>query len=365
MRKLLIALAVAAVSMVSNAAEYDTMVIRSHNSPMCALSPKVEQKKEGETETPSGRWAVVELSSIYMRIAPDYESALETQELMGTIVEIKGEKGYWREIVSPQPYQAWCTEKGIVEMSHEELEAYKAAPKCIFTELYGHLYEEPSLKSATVCDLVGGDVMRLAPVGQCRKGSCRSANGEFEKNIKDSGLTVKGSKKKGWTKVLLPSGKEGWVSTAQIRPHEGFFSIAKGEGDAQTLTDRQMEDIIAKAFTLKGVPYLWGGMTPKGVDCSGLVRWSFIMNGIVIPRNASQIIYCGDEVSLDAMQRGDLVFFGTPAKDGKPQRVTHIGIYLGDGRIIHSSHMVRVNSLNPEDADYYENAHRLIAARRL
>ena len=349
MRKLLIALAVAAVSMVSNAAEYDTMVIRSHNSPMCALSSKVEQKKAGETETPSGRWAVVELSSIYMRIAPDYESALETQELMGTIVEIKGEKGYWREIVSPQPYQAWCTEKGIVEMSHEELEAYKAAPKCIFTELYGHLYEEPSLKSATVCDLVGGDVMRLAP-GQGK--------------MRGSGLSGI-QHKKGWTKVLLPSGKEGWVSSAQVKPHDGFFSIAKGEGDAQTLTDRQMEDIIAKAFTLKGVPYLWGGMTPKGVDCSGLVRWSFIMNGIVIPRNASQIIHCGDEVSLDAMQRGDLVFFGTPAKDGKPQRVTHIGIYLGGGRIIHSSHMVRVNSLNPEDADYYENAHRLIAARRL
>ena len=289
--------------------------------------------------------AVVQTSTCYMRLQPDYESALETQELMGTVVEIVGEKGYWREIISPQPYQAWCTEKGIVEMSPEELEAYKAAPKCIFTDLYGHLYEEPSAKSATICDLVGGDVMRLA---QC----ARSGR---------SGIV----QKKGWTKVLLPSGKEGWVISAKVKVHDGFFSIAKGEGNAQTLTDAQMEDIIATAFKLKGVPYLWGGMTPKGVDCSGLVRWSCIMNGIVIPRNASQIIHCGDEVSLDAMQRGDLVFFGTPAKDGKPQRVTHIGIYLGDNRIIHSSHMVRVNSLNPEGTDYYENAHRLIAARRL
>jgi cell wall-associated NlpC family hydrolase len=126
-----------------------------------------------------------------------------------------------------------------------------------------------------------------------------------------------------------------------------------------------MESIIATAFRLKGVPYLWGGMTPKGVDCSGLVRWSCLMNGILLPRNASQIIHCGDEVSLDKMQRGDLVFFGTPAKDGKPQRVTHIGIHIGEGRIIHSSHMVRVNSLDPNEPDYYENAHRLIAARRL
>ena len=82
------------------------------------------------------RHAVVELSGIYMRIAPDYESALETQELMGTVVEVTGEKGYWREIVSPQPYKAWCTEKGIVEMGPEAIEAYKVAPKCIFKAIH-------------------------------------------------------------------------------------------------------------------------------------------------------------------------------------------------------------------------------------
>ena len=281
------------------------------------------------------RHAVVELSSIYMRIAPDYESALETQELMGTVVEITGEKNYWREIVSPQPYKAWCTEKGLVEMNAEQLEVYLSAPKCIFTELYGHVYETPSIKAQTMCDLVGGDIMRIT------------------------------GKKGQWTQVSLPSGKTGWVCSKSVRPHDGFTSIAKGEGNAESISDDMMENIITTAFRLKGVPYLWGGMTPKGVDCSGLVRWSYMMNGILLPRNASQIIHCGEEVSLDKMQRGDLVFFGTPAKDGKPQRVTHIGIHIGDGRIIHSSHMVRVNSLNPNEPDYYENAHRLIAARRL
>ena len=281
------------------------------------------------------RHAVVALSSIYMRIAPDYESALETQELMGTVVEITGEKNYWREIVSPQPYQAWCTEKGLVELNDEQLEAYLSAPKCIFSELYGHVYEAPSHKAQTICDLVGGDIMRIT------------------------------GKKGQWTQISLPSGKTGWVCSKSVKPHEGFTSIAKGEGNADSISDEMMESIIATAFRLKGVPYLWGGMTPKGVDCSGLVRWSYLMNGILLPRNASQIIHCGDEVSLDKMQRGDLVFFGTPAKDGKPQRVTHIGIHIGEGRIIHSSHMVRVNSLDPNEPDYYENAHRLIAARRL
>ena len=281
------------------------------------------------------RHAVVALSSIYMRIAPDYESALETQELMGTVVEITGEKNYWREVVSPQPYKAWCTEKGLIELNDEQLEAYLSAPKCIFTELYGHVYEAPSPKAQTICDLVGGDIMRIT------------------------------GKKGQWTQVSLPSGETGWVCSRSVKPHDGFISIAKGEGNADSISDEMMESIIATAFRLKGVPYLWGGMTPKGVDCSGLVRWSCLMNGILLPRNASQIIHCGDEVSLDKMQRGDLVFFGTPAKDGKPQRVTHIGIHIGEGRIIHSSHMVRVNSLDPNEPDYYENAHRLIAARRL
>lgn len=292
------------------------------------------------------RWAVVELSTIYMRLMPDYESPLETQELMGTVVEIVGQKGYWREIVSPQPYKAWCTDKGIVEMSEEEIKAYRNAPKCTFTELYGHIYERPSEKSVTICDLVGGDVMRIA--GR-------------EKD--PDNLLIRKSQR--WTKVMLPSGKTGWVKTSQIKPHTGFKSIAKGEGNAESISDKLMEKIIGSAMKLKGVPYLWGGMSPKGVDCSGLVRWSCLMNGILLPRNASQIVHCGDEVALDQMQRGDLVFFGTPAKDGKPQRVTHIGIYLGNNHIIHASHLVRINSLIPGDSDYYENAHRLIAARRL
>ena len=105
------------------------------------------------------RWAVVNLSTVYMRAQPDYESALETQELMGTVVEIVGEKGYWREIVSPQPYKAWVTEKGLIEMSEAQLEEYKAAPKVMFAGLYGHVYTGPSLNSATVCDLVGGDLL--------------------------------------------------------------------------------------------------------------------------------------------------------------------------------------------------------------
>lgn len=306
------------------------------------------------------RWAVVELSSIYMRQLPDYESALETQELMGTIVEITGEKGYWREIASPQPYKAWATEKGLVEMNQKQIEEYKAAPKVLFTALYGHIYFKPSATSATICDLVGGDILRF--------------------------VRTKGA----WTEVMLPSGKTGWAKSEFLKEHTGFISIAKGEGTADSISDKKVEEIITEAEKLLGVPYLWGGMTAKGVDCSGLVRISYLMNGILLPRNASQQIFCGDKVPMEIdtrfwdeearkahefsaemqrrvknLKRGDLVFFGTPASAERGQRVTHVGIYIGNNHIIHSSHMVRINSLLPTDNDYYENSHRLLGAIRL
>ena len=287
------------------------------------------------------RMAVVETSTCHMRIAPDYESALETQELMGTVVEIVGESGYWREIVSPQPYKAWTTEKTLVEMTAEEIKEYEAAPKYMFTELYGHVYMEPSEKSQTLCDLVGGDVMRMA--------------------LKNGKAAIKGK----WAMVMLPSGKTGWVPKTAVKTLGERTKIRMGGGADNMISIEKMEAIIASAHQLLGVPYLWGGMSAKGVDCSGLVRISAIMNDVLLPRNASQMIKCGIPVQLDQLHRGDLVFFGTPATEEKPRRVTHVGIYLGDNRIIHSSHMVRINSLNPEDADYYENAHRLIAACRL
>ena len=283
------------------------------------------------------RWAVVGLSSVYMRQLPDYESPLETQELMGTVVEITGEKSYWREIVSPQPYKAWTTEKGLVEMSEEEIKEYRKAAKAMFTDPHGHVYMGPSAKAGTICDLVGGDLMRVVR----KRGS--------------------------WTEVMLPSGRKGWVKSSLLKDHEGFISIKQGEGNADSISDELMEKIIAEAEKLVGVPYLWGGMSASGLDCSGLVRLCYLMHGILLPRNASQQISCGDKVpsGIENLRRGDLVFFGTPATENRKQRVTHVGIYLGNNHIIHASQVVRINSLLPSDADYYENSHRLLGATRL
>ena len=188
------------------------------------------------------RMAVVEFSTSYLRLEPEYESPLETQGLMGTGMEV----------ITPQPYRAWCTNQGLVEMTQEQLKAYNDAPKVMYNGLYGHIYTERSLKSATLCDLVGGDILRFGP--------------ETEKRARKA---LRGR----WTQVMLPSGKTGYVPSKELKLHQGWTSIAMGEGSAESISPDVTEKIIAQAEKLLGVPYLWGGMSAKGVDCSGLVRF--------------------------------------------------------------------------------------------
>ena len=90
--------------------------------------------------------------------------------------------------------------------------------------------------------------------------------------------------------------------------------------------------IITTAKKYIGVPYKWGGTTPKGFDCSGYVQYVFNKHGIEIPRTSSSQYYeLTRKVSKANLQPGDLVFFNTSGKG-----VSHVGIYIGDGQFIHS-----------------------------
>ena len=333
---------------------------------------------------PQKRMAVVEFSANYMRSKPDYESGLETQELMGQVVEILREDRYWRQIRCPQPYTAWTTDLGLVEMDEQEIAAYGRAPKYFFKALTGHLYAAPSLKSGKICDLVAGDLLRVVLKDKFQP-SALEARGK--KALAAEEVSWKQAVTKGaWAEAMLPSGKRGWV----LKEDLDFEHHWHGKASAS------VKGLLETADELVGVPYFWGGMTPKGVDCSGLVRVCAILNNIYLPRNASQMVHCGEEVPMATetrfweessranedgtytpayvaemeervknLQPGDLVFFGYPASEGKKERITHVGIYIGDQHIIHSSHVVRKNSLIPGAADFYENSHKLIKARRL
>jgi len=117
------------------------------------------------------------------------------------------------------------------------------------------------------------------------------------------------------------------------------------------------ERVTHTALRYIGVPYVWGGTSFGGVDCSGFVYAVFEHNGIYLPRTADSQFEVGRPVSTTDLQPGDLVFFQTYAPGA-----SHVGIYLGGGRFVHASASdgVRIDELS---MDYY--AERYIGARRL
>ena len=117
---------------------------------------------------------------------------------------------------------------------------------------------------------------------------------------------------------------------------------------------------------MNGFPYIWAGMSPKGTDCSGFVRTVLFMHDIIIPRDASQQAPKGERIyGTEDLLPGDLVFFGR--KDTAAPRVSHVGIYLGEGRFIHSLGLVKIGSFRPEDPLYdgYNTGRYLFASRIL
>ena len=131
--------------------------------------------------------------------------------------------------------------------------------------------------------------------------------------------------------VMLPDGREGFVSQTDLSM----------EKNAEC-------DIIQTAGMFLGVPYLWGGTTPLGIDCSGFVQLVFKLNGIELPRDACMQADCGISQPIEeiAIKAEDLLFF--TGKDN-PGEISHVGISLGDGRIIHSSKERGVSENRIED----------------
>lgn len=290
---------------------------------LAAAVPAFSQEQEW-----SGKeMAIVDLSANFIREEHEYEAELGDQALMGTLVEILDRSSYWIKIKTPEPYVGWVNEMGLAMKDGKEVGEWLDAPRYICTAFTSHVYSDPSEDSLPVCDLVLGDILL--------------------KTFKGNGKTLK---VKGFCAVELPSGKKGFVRSTDLKDLDGWAEERrKLEKDDE---DSFRTDIIRTAERFVGVPYMWGGTSTKNTDCSGLTRTVYLANGILLPRNCSQQVKVGEdvpirnaegEIDFGKLIPGDLIFWGRAKEGDKPERATHVGIYLGDGKFIHSSQMVRIN----------------------
>jgi len=269
----------------------------NYRSLIKVLSNKVPAEKQ---------WALVKLSIATLRCEPKHSGEVATQGIMGMPLRVI-EIGEWCRVQCPDGYIAYVPESSLKFVSQQDLDAWKGTERYIVTVYDDQLVSEPK-GDETVSDLVLGDILTLV-------------------------------KKKGkWIELSTPDGRTGWVKTSSV---EKFDKWAQQDVD--------LMKIEKTARRMMGSSYLWGGTSTKATDCSGLTKVAYFSNGIILQRDASQQALTGQKIAdwHDA-QLGDLLFFGNSTTG----RVTHVGLYLRDGKYIHCSGQVKINDLDPDAPDY-------------
>ncbi len=122
-----------------------------------------------------------------------------------------------------------------------------------------------------------------------------------------------------------------WLRVTRIAGFAAALAVL-GPASAQSAPESLAAEIVVRALALIDAPYRYGGGTPSGFDCSGLVSYVFSESaGVVLPRRSEDMSRLGASVQLDELEAGDLVFFNTLGR-----RFSHVGVYLGDGRFVHA-----------------------------
>lgn len=266
--------------------------------------------------------ALANVSVANIRVQPDHKAELTTQATMGTPLYLLKKQRGWYLVQTPDKYIGWVDAGAIHLMNKEHQMKWTLAQHVLFTAPYGIAYADTNA-TQPISDLVYGNIM---------------IQGNSTAN--------------GFLQVIFPDGRSAYVNSSDCMNYTNW----------QLSRNPIAENIVASAKKLLGIPYLWGGTSFKGVDCSGFTKTAYFMNGLILPRDASQQVALGTEIDTtnnwQNLQPGDLLFFGAKATDKRPERVVHVGMWLGNKEFIHASGLVQIASLDPTSPNYDANEHR-------
>jgi cell wall-associated NlpC family hydrolase len=277
------------------------------------------------------RYGIVAVSVGNVRTTPRHPGAMATQAMMGMVAKLLKKQGEWYYIQLPDRYMGWLESNAMKITDEAGVEAWKHASKVIVTSYFTMVRTQPDENAVPVRDAVAGVLMKQ--------------------------LGTEGS----WVSVELPDGATGYIEKSNVAEFAGWKQ-------SRRLT---AENVEKTAKSLLGVPYLWGGTSPKGMDCSGFTKTVYRLNGLELSRDADQQSHDGDEIDpgeeFQNLKKGDLVFFGRKASPERPEHVSHVGIYLENREFIHTpgGSWVKFNSFDPAAPNFNEGLRKsFVRARR-
>ncbi len=260
-------------------------------------------------------WGILSKTVVPIRLHPNFESEMADEGLYGMVVKIvENVEENWYLVQTHYNYKGYIHESDMI-IDDEKSEEWKNIAKGMIIHSVVDAMSKPAYQGYIVQVLT--------------KGARVMATGKVEKE---------------WSEIQLADGKKGWVKSIYLGSLKETHN-KKEEGGIR-------KALVETAFEYMDTQYRWGGKSPLGIDCSGLCSISYLMNGIIIYRDAVLKEEYMREISLEEIKPGDLLFF--PG---------HVAMYIGDDKYIHSSSSnsgVKINSLNPNHSDYKEDLAKTI-----
>ncbi|MCA1802002.1 MAG: NlpC/P60 family protein [Rhodothermaceae bacterium] len=279
---------------------------------------RFDVKRLPHAELGDSVYAMARISVANLRRNPGHTHELVDQVILGTRLKLMKRQGGWYYAQTPYGYLGWITGASLAIHDHKGIKKWKRSDLRQIGTTVSFIRENPDETSRVVNDATMGGTVKLL------------------------------KEERRYSSVELPDGRRGYIPTAHLTAHvePGIWHAPDGS------------KIVETAMKLHGIPYLWGGNSTKGFDCSGFTQTVYRAHAYQLPRDASQQVNTGEVIEADEnftnLEPGDLIFFGPE------NRITHVGISLGGPQFIHASAYVEINSLREGDPDFAPDRRRTV-----